>query len=79
MWRAGWMRGPISSRPDRPISREPGLTHTTRQPTHRTGHLTWRGSDAKAKPNALLAQQDGVPAAPGTEALWTKLPFCRPD
>jgi carboxypeptidase PM20D1 len=36
---------------------------------------TWRGSDAKAQPIALLAHQDVVPVAPGTEALWKKPPF----
>ena len=37
--------------------------------------FTWRGSDAKAKPIALLAHQDTVPIAPGTETLWKKPPF----
>ena len=37
--------------------------------------FTWRGSDAKARPIALLAHQDTVPIAPGTEALWKKPPF----
>jgi len=37
--------------------------------------FTWRGSDASAKPIALLAHQDTVPVAPGTEALWKKPPF----
>jgi carboxypeptidase PM20D1 len=37
--------------------------------------FTWRGSDAKAKPIALLAHQDVVPIAPGTETLWKKPPF----
>ena len=36
---------------------------------------TWRGSDAKAQPFALLAHQDVVPIAPGTEPLWKKAPF----
>ncbi|GMV44788.1 MAG: peptidase M20 [Pseudomonadota bacterium] len=36
---------------------------------------TWRGSDAKELPIALLAHQDVVPVAPGTEALWTRPPF----
>ncbi|MBL8287399.1 MAG: M20 family peptidase [Rubrivivax sp.] len=36
---------------------------------------TWRGSDAKALPMALLAHQDVVPIAPGTEALWKQPPF----
>ncbi len=35
----------------------------------------WRGSDTAAKPVALLAHQDVVPIAPGTEALWQKPPF----
>jgi carboxypeptidase PM20D1 len=37
--------------------------------------FTWKGSDAKAKPIALMAHQDVVPIAPGTEALWKKPPF----
>ena len=37
--------------------------------------FTWPGSDAKAKPIALLAHQDVVPVAPGTETLWKKPPF----
>jgi len=37
--------------------------------------FTWRGSDEKTKPIALLAHQDVVPIAPGTEALWKKPPF----
>ncbi len=37
--------------------------------------FTWRGSDAQAKPFALMAHQDVVPIAPGTEALWKKPPF----
>ena len=37
--------------------------------------FTWRGSDDKAKPIALLAHQDTVPIAPGTEVLWKKPPF----
>ncbi|WP_310460925.1 M20 family peptidase [Sphaerotilus sp.] len=36
---------------------------------------TWRGSDASARPMALLAHQDVVPLAPGTEALWKHPPF----
>lgn len=35
----------------------------------------WRGSDASAKPVALLAHQDVVPIAPGTESLWKQPPF----
>jgi carboxypeptidase PM20D1 len=37
--------------------------------------FTWLGSDAQAKPIALLAHQDVVPVAPGTDALWKKPPF----
>jgi len=37
--------------------------------------FTWRGSDEKAKPIALLAHQDVVPVAPGTEVMWKKPPF----
>jgi carboxypeptidase PM20D1 len=37
--------------------------------------FTWRGSDARASPFALMAHQDVVPIAPGTEALWKKPPF----
>lgn len=37
--------------------------------------FTWRGSDAQAKPFALMAHQDVVPIAPGTESLWKKPPF----
>jgi carboxypeptidase PM20D1 len=36
---------------------------------------TWRGSDPGSRPIALLAHQDVVPIAPGTEALWKKPPF----
>ena len=36
---------------------------------------TWKGGDPKAKPLALLAHQDVVPIAPGTEALWKQPPF----
>lgn len=37
--------------------------------------FTWRGSDPAAKPIALMAHQDVVPIAPGTEALWQQPPF----
>ncbi len=37
--------------------------------------FTWKGSDAQAKPIALMAHQDVVPIAPGTESLWKKPPF----
>lgn len=36
---------------------------------------TWPGSDANAKPIALLAHQDVVPIAPGSEAKWQTAPF----
>ena len=36
---------------------------------------TWQGTDAKAKPIALLAHQDVVPVAPGTEKDWQQPPF----
>jgi len=35
----------------------------------------WEGSDPKAQPIALLAHQDVVPVAPGTEKDWTQPPF----
>lgn len=54
------------------------LVHATLRREVIGGHsllFTWQGSDAKAKPIALLAHQDVVPVAPGTEALWKKPPF----
>ncbi|MBP7565498.1 MAG: M20 family peptidase [Burkholderiaceae bacterium] len=36
---------------------------------------TWKGRDATAKPVALLAHQDVVPIAPGTESAWQAAPF----
>jgi carboxypeptidase PM20D1 len=36
---------------------------------------TWEGSDPKAQPIALLAHQDVVPVAPGTENDWQQPPF----
>lgn len=36
---------------------------------------TWEGSDPQAKPIALLAHQDVVPIAPGTEDKWQAPPF----
>lgn len=36
---------------------------------------TWQGSDPKAAPIALLAHQDVVPIAPGTEKDWQQPPF----
>ena len=35
----------------------------------------WEGSDAKAAPIALMAHQDVVPIAPGTEGDWQAEPF----
>ncbi len=37
--------------------------------------FTWEGSDPNAKPIALLAHQDVVPIAPGTEGDWDVPPF----
>jgi carboxypeptidase PM20D1 len=37
--------------------------------------FTWKGSDSSLQPVALLAHQDVVPIAPGTEQLWKKPPF----
>ncbi len=36
---------------------------------------TWAGSDAAARPVALMAHQDIVPIAPGTESAWEVDPF----
>jgi carboxypeptidase PM20D1 len=36
---------------------------------------TWPGSDPQALPILLMAHQDVVPIAPGTEKLWTQPPF----
>ena len=36
---------------------------------------TWEGADPKAAPIALLAHQDVVPVAPGTEKAWQQPPF----
>src|SRR3954454_10662694 len=36
---------------------------------------TWEGSDPKASPIALLAHQDVVPVAPGTEKDWQQPPY----
>ncbi|MEO7392884.1 MAG: M20 family peptidase [Ramlibacter sp.] len=36
---------------------------------------TWQGSDAKALPIMLMAHQDVVPIAPGTEPNWKADPF----
>lgn len=54
------------------------LVHATFEREVVGGHsllYTWKGSDTKAKPIALMAHQDVVPIAPGTEALWKKPPF----
>jgi carboxypeptidase PM20D1 len=37
--------------------------------------FSWSGSDAQLAPIALMAHQDVVPIAPGTESLWKKPPF----
>lgn len=37
--------------------------------------FTWEGSDPKARPIALMAHQDVVPIAPGTEKAWKVAPF----
>jgi carboxypeptidase PM20D1 len=36
---------------------------------------TWPGTDLGARPIALMAHQDVVPIAPGTEAKWQAAPF----
>ncbi len=36
---------------------------------------TWQGTDGKAQPIMLMAHQDVVPIAPGTEANWQQQPF----
>jgi carboxypeptidase PM20D1 len=36
---------------------------------------TWQGTDPAAKPIALMAHQDVVPIAPGTESKWQVEPF----
>jgi carboxypeptidase PM20D1 len=36
---------------------------------------TWEGSDPKAQPIGLLAHQDVVPVAPGTEKDWQQPPY----
>lgn len=36
---------------------------------------TWKGTDASAKPIALMAHQDVVPIEPGTESQWHAQPF----
>ena len=36
---------------------------------------TWAGSDPKARPILLMAHQDVVPIAPGTESTWQVDPF----
>ena len=36
---------------------------------------TWKGSDPSLPPILLMAHQDVVPIAPGTEGDWTEAPF----
>lgn len=36
---------------------------------------TWEGSDPQARPIMLMAHQDVVPVAPGTEGDWSEAPF----
>ena len=36
---------------------------------------TWEGSDPQARPIMLMAHQDVVPVAPGTEGDWREAPF----
>ena len=54
------------------------LVHATLQREVVGAHsllYTWLGSDVQAPAFALLAHQDVVPVAPGTEALWQHPPF----
>ncbi|KNZ31698.1 MAG: hypothetical protein AD742_17200 [Methylibium sp. NZG] len=54
------------------------LVHAALEREVVSGHsllYTWRGSDAQAAPVALMAHQDVVPVAPGTESLWKHSPF----
>lgn len=47
-----------------------------REPVGSYGLLyTWPGADARLKPVLLMAHQDVVPVAPGTEKDWTHAPF----
>jgi carboxypeptidase PM20D1 len=53
------------------------LLHSKLQVETLGQHLlyTWSGRDLKVQPVLLLAHQDVVPIAPGTEALWKVPPF----
>ncbi len=54
------------------------LVHSRLQREVVGGHsllFTWAGSDAQAAGVLLMAHQDVVPVAPGTETLWKKPPF----
>lgn len=54
------------------------LVHEKLQREVTSGHsllFTWKGSDGQLQPVALMAHQDVVPIAPGTEPLWKKPPF----
>lgn len=52
--------------------------HATLKREAISGHsllYTWAGTDPGAKPIALMAHQDVVPIAPGTEQHWQEAPF----
>ena len=52
--------------------------HATLKREAIAGHsllYTWAGTDPGAKPIALMAHQDVVPIAPGTEQHWQQAPF----
>ena len=52
--------------------------HATLKREAISGHsllYTWAGTDPGAKPIALMAHQDVVPIAPGTEQHWQQAPF----
>jgi len=54
------------------------LVHAKLQRTRVGRHallFTWTGSDAAARPIALMAHQDVVPVAPGTASQWLHPPF----
>jgi carboxypeptidase PM20D1 len=55
----------------------PTVHHVLKREVIHEGALlfTWLGVDPTLKPILLMAHQDVVPIAPGTEALWTHPPF----